>query len=173
MILSRKTTFFVLLCFAPAVLIAGSATTSIPGELQYIPPPPRKASARILGCEEASKILHNKTAFILSIDGKRVMAGRDGWNVPVMIVSGKHVLTVEFECGREVAQTDFPLEVISGATYKVCFSPITNFLGKIKSCDLWIADAISKEAKTSTERIALMDRRTNPVILPIFVRTRS
>lgn len=96
--------------------------------------------ATIVGFEESSAMLDNLTAFITSVDGHRLSAGRTGWNTPVSIKPGSHVIVVEFNRGVFAAQASLHLNAQPGAAYQVRFASDAQLFGKNSFCEFWIED---------------------------------
>src|SRR5580698_8225436 len=87
-------------CFMAMALFSGCATTpQIPMDLQYSAPAPGVPVATIRGSGEKRVLLDDFTAYIVMIDGKLVMEGRKGWNIPIPIASGHQLLNVKFARG--------------------------------------------------------------------------
>src|SRR6476659_8053070 len=95
------------------VFLAGCVTSPrpIPPELQYIAPAGQESTlATLLGFREKGAGSTDHTAYVLAIDGKRVMAGSQGWSTPLPIQPGRHDITVAFQSGPFNTQADLQLE---------------------------------------------------------------
>lgn len=160
---------FVFGCLA-AALFSGCATTTsqVPAELQYAPPPAGTPVAKIKGSEEKSALLDNFTAFVLLVDGKRVMADRKGWDTPIALAEGRHALTVEFNRGVFTAHADFELEAVAGAAYEVKYETDVKLYGSNRYVDFWIVDSATNKAVTSIKRGQVGGARSGGYV-PIFI----
>lgn len=99
------------------LVLGGCASTpQIPPELQYAPPSVASGTlATIQGSQENSTFLDDFTAFVIAVDGKRVMAGRKGWSSALPILPGNRNITVAFQRGVFNAQADLALAAASDA----------------------------------------------------------
>jgi len=159
-------------CCVAAAFISGCATApQIPPELQYSPPPAGVTVAKIKGSEEKSALLDNLTAFILSVDGKRVMAGRKGWDSPLSIEAGHHSFGLEFNRGVFVARAEFELDAVAGAVYEVKYATDVGFTGNNSYVDFWIIDTSTGKAVTAIKR-GSVGGGGGGAFIPIFIPSR-
>jgi hypothetical protein len=153
-------------------MFTGCATApQIPPELQYSPPSSGEV-ASIVGSEEHVAILFdNYTAFILAIDGKRVMAGRPGWKTPIVLLAGKHTITAEFNRGVFVARADLELDAKTGGRYLLSFTSDGHGMSQHTYCDFWITDTETKKPVTSIIRASTSGGGGGGFV-PIFIPAR-
>ena len=158
-----------------AALCAGCASTpQIPPSLQYSPPPAGAGTATVRGSEKPSTFFDNFTAYIVSIDGKRVMAGRKGWKVPVPIMASRHTLTVEFNRGDYRARTDIDFTAVAQANYEVGFDSDVKVYGSNSYVDFWVANTATNKPVTGIKRasVTLGNAGSTFIPIPIFVPQR-
>lgn len=138
-------------------LAAGCATApSVPPELRYNPPlAPYIGAASIMGSETHRALLDNFTAYVMGVDGRRVMAGRDGWKTQLMLSGGRHVITVAFQRGVFSATANLGLDAGADARYEVRFDSNVQLYGANTYCDFWIVDLASGKAVTVIQRGAI------------------
>jgi hypothetical protein len=123
-----------------------------------VTPPPAPADTRpatIKGSEESSTLLDNFTAFIRSIDGQPVAAGRKGWNEPLSLPPGPHRLGVEFIRGSFFARTELTFEARPAAAYEVRQANDAQVYGGHTFCEFWIVDLATGEKVAAPKRVAL------------------
>jgi hypothetical protein len=140
------------LCGALLFLIAGCAAPKIPAELQYYAPLPSATTATITGSEVPSPLTHNQTAFVLSVDGKIVMAGKKGWNLPVVVESGVRIIDVQMSRGDFVSHSYLELNAVAGAHYILMFYSDVGLVGNNTYCDFWFIDAATSKPVTPKQR---------------------
>lgn len=134
------------------VLTACGSAPTLPPELQYQPPLSTSEVATIRGSEEDVPLLDGFTAYVLAIDGKRVMAGRAGWRTPLSIASGRRRVAVAFQRGVFNAQSELVLEASSGAAYEIRYSTDVRLYGTNSYCDFWVVDLATGKAVTEVRR---------------------
>jgi hypothetical protein len=154
------------------LLLAGCVTTPppIPPELQYSPPIGAQGPlASVVGSQQNSTLLDDFTAFIISVDGKRVMTGRKGWSTPIQIAPGQRTITVAFQRGSFNAQAELPLQATAGTSYQVQFTSDVHVTGANSFCDFWVIDSSSKKAVTEIRRgvVSSSGQSMTPIFLPI------
>ena len=136
-----------------AVVLAGCATNpKVPVDLQYKLPAPGVATAVITGSEVSSPLTHNPTAFVLSVDGKIVMAGKKGWNVPLLVEAGVRIIDVQMSRGEFVSHSYLELNAAAGVHYILMFDSDVGLLGNNTYCDFWFVDAATGRAVTPKQR---------------------
>jgi len=101
----------------------------------------------------------DEKAFVLSVDGKRLMAGMAGWNTEVKIDPGLRIVTVEFDSqgrgssiggqGFGTAQADLQVNAIPGSNYIVQFKVVSTSLAGSVGVDFWIVDAATGKTVTN------------------------
>jgi hypothetical protein len=112
--------------------------------------------ATLVGSEEKSAMLDNFTAFISAVDGRDVAAGRTGWNTPVELKAGRHVLAVEFRRGVFSARAQLEVVVAAKAAYQLKFNTDAQLFGKNSFCDFWIVDLATNQPVTATIKAAVV-----------------
>jgi hypothetical protein len=139
-----------------AVLLAGCASDpKIPAELQYYAPQPGPNTASITGSEVPSPLTHNQTAFVLSVDGKVVVAGKKGWNVPLVVEAGPRIIDVQMSRGDFVSHSYLELAAVPGARYVLMFASDVGLVGNNTYCDFWFIDAATLKPVTPRQRGAI------------------
>lgn len=124
--------------------------------------------ATIKGSQEASILLDNFTAFVASIDGRKNAVGRNGWNAPLLIDTGRRMIEAEFNRGVFVARTTLVLEAKANAQYALKYATDAELFGHTSYCNFWIVDlatgaAVTPVEKASVEKITVAADRS---ILP-------
>ena len=152
------------------LLVAGCSTTApttppaekVPAIVAPPPkpvtPPPAPADVRpatIQGSEESSTLLDNFTAFVRSIDGQPVPAGRKGWKEPLELKPGSHRIGVEFVRGSFFARTDFALEAKPGAAYELRQANDAQVYGQHSFCEFSIVELKSGTKAVAAKRVEL------------------
>ena len=125
------------------VFLAGCVTSprAIPPELQYVAPVRQESTlATLLGFREKGTSPNDHTAYVLAIDGKRVMAGPQSWSTALPIQPGLHDITVAFQSGPFNTQADLQLQAEAGRKYQIQFSTDVQFLEANSYCDFWIIE---------------------------------
>ena len=96
------------------VLLGGCITAPQPisAELQYIPPTGQEGSlATLIGSKQQGALPNDElTAYVLAVDGKRVMSGLRGWNSALLIQPGQHSVTIAFQGGAFHTQVDLQMQ---------------------------------------------------------------
>lgn len=105
-------------------------------------------------------MLDNFTAFVCTVDGKKIAAGRNGWNLPLGIDAGHRILEVEFNRGVFVARAELELEAAPNAHYELKFATDAQLFGNNSYCNFWVIDATTGQTvtsikKTSVEKMAV------------------
>ena len=161
-----------ILVIALTFIVAGCATepTPIPLELQYQQPSSSASSATIIGSQENSSWADDFTAFVIAVDGKRVMAGRKGWNKPLHLSPGNHHLDVEFNRGVFVANAKLDLTAHAGGTYELKYSTDVAFNGANTYCDFWVVDTTTGKSVTDIVRGPVGGAQA--AYVPIFLPAR-
>jgi hypothetical protein len=147
---------------APA---APAQATPAPAKPEPIPavttrqPVPAVQHASIVGTQESSMMFDNFTAFITAIDGRKITAGRDGWNVPLEIETGHRTLNVEFNRGVFYAKGRLEFDAVANIRYEVKFATDAELFGHNSYCNFWVIDTatgktVSMISKDSVEKIA-------------------
>lgn len=125
-------------------LLSGCVTTPqpIPAELQYVAPVGKEDSlATLIGLKQKGILPDDeRTAYVLAIDGKRVMSGQQGWNVALPVQPGQRSVTVAFRGGAFHTQVDLQMQAVVGGKYQIQFSTDVQLFGANTYCDLWIID---------------------------------
>jgi hypothetical protein len=152
------------------LLIAGCATPpSIPAELQYRPPESGLNTATILGSQEKSSWADDFTAYISSIDGKRVMLERKGWDFPIILDSGTRSITAEFQRGVFNTRVVIPVNVEAGRSYRLRFSSDVGIGGRNTYCDFWIEDIATSKAVSGIFRGSIAGGMGGGAYVPVFI----
>ena len=134
-------------------LLAGCAgDPRIPPTLQYYAPLPGATTATLTGSEVPSPLTHNQTAFVVSVDGKVVVAGKKGWNVPLLVEACPRIIDVQMSRGDFVSQSYLELNAAPGGHYILKFDSDVGLLGNNTYCDFWFADAVTGSPVTSKQR---------------------
>ncbi len=126
------------------------------------PPPsamPKVQHASIVGTQESSILFDNFTAFITTIDGRKIAIGRDGWSVPLEIETGRRTLDVEFNRGVFYAKGRLEFDAVADAKYELKFITDAELFGHNSYCNFWVIDTstgktVSMISKGSVEKIA-------------------
>ncbi|MBS0425110.1 MAG: hypothetical protein JSR71_11965 [Proteobacteria bacterium] len=131
------------------VLLSGCTTTPqpIPAELQYVPPAGQEGSlANLIGSKQKGALPDDeRTAYVLAVDGKRVMSGQRGWNSALPIQPGQRSVTVAFQGGAFHTQVDLQMQAVAGGSYQIQFSTDVQLFGANTYCDLWIIDTATQK----------------------------
>jgi hypothetical protein len=153
-----------------ALVVAGCAAPvrPIPQELQFVQADATPESSTIVGSQEDSSWADNFTAFILAVDGKRVMAGRKGWNEPLRISKGDHRITATFMRGVYTASANVQLNAMAGAAYELKYVTDVGLDGNNTYCDFWIADSSTGKPVTEIVRGPVSGGRSGGFV-PIFI----
>ena len=114
------------------------------------------APATIRGSEESSALLDNFTAFISAVDGQPIAAGRSGWNTPLGLKPGHHVLTVEFKRGVFAARAQLELMAAPKASYRLRYATDAQLFGHNSFCDFWITDLATGQPVTGIKEAAVV-----------------
>jgi hypothetical protein len=156
---------------AIAIALSGTGCFSaakIPIEQQYQPPPAGAPVATILGSEETQPLVDNRTGYVAGIDGKVVMAGREGWRTPLPIPAGSHVLILAYEYGSSSCGAKLALAASPGAKYQVRWDNDVKVFGGMSYCNFWVADLATDKAVTGIAQAGAASGGTAaPVIVPI------
>ena len=157
-----------------AVLASGGCATTtpapIPTELQYQAPTNASESGTIVGSQENSSWADDFTVFVFSVDRKRVVAGRRGWDTPLLLSPGEHRITVAFNRGAFVSAASLMLPVVAGDTFEVRYSTDVAFNGTSSYCDFWIVDKKTGRASTDIVRApAWRSDRRGYAYVPIYI----
>ena len=115
--------------------------------------------ATLKGSEESSALLDNFTAFISAVDGQPVAAGRSGWNTPLELKPGHHVLTVEFKRGVFSAKTQLELLATARTSYQLRYATDAQLFGHNSFCDFWITDLATGRPVTGIKKAAVVKGR--------------
>jgi hypothetical protein len=162
----------ILACLIALVTTGCATTPRIPASLQYSPPPAGSGTASIRGSEKPSTFFDNFTVYVVSIDGKRVMAGRKGWKVPLIITTGHHTLTAEFNRGDYRARTDIDFNAAAGVDYEVGFDSDVKIYGSNSYVDFWVANTATNKPVTGVKRGSVTLSNAGTTFIPIFVPGR-
>jgi hypothetical protein len=131
------------------VFLSGCTTTPqpIPTELQYVVPDGQKDSlATLIGLKQKGALPDDeRTAYVLAIDGKRVMSGHRGWNTALPIQPGQRSITVAFQGGSFHTQVDLQMLAVAGGNYQIQFSTDVQLFGANTYCDLWIINIATQK----------------------------
>jgi len=117
--------------------------------------------ATIRGSQETSILFDNFTAFVAAVDGKKISGGREGWNVPVSVETGKRILDVEFNRGVFVARSRLELEAMANASYELHYTTDAEVFGQNSFCDFWLVDAGTGRTVTPVRKAAV-EKQSNP-----------
>lgn len=140
----------------------------IPTELQYTEAAATAESSTIVGSQENSSWADDFTAYVLAIDGKRVMSERKGWNKPIRISEGPHRLTVTFVRGVFNASANLQLDAKAGVAYQLKFVTDVGINGTNTYCDFWIVDTSNEKPVTEIVR-GPVSGGGNGAFVPIFI----
>lgn len=131
------------------VFLGGCATMPqpIPAELQYTPPADQEGRlATLIGSKQQGALPNDElTAYVLAVDGKRVMSGQRGWNSALPIQPGQRSVTVAFQGGAFHTQVELQMQAAAGGNYKIQFSTDVQTFGANTFCDLWIIDTATQK----------------------------
>ena len=97
-------------------------------------------------------LLDNFTAYIATVDGEPVPAGRKGWATPLEIKAGHRTLAVEFVRGVFTSRAELSLEAAPDASYEVRFTTDAQLFGHNSFCDFWIVDLGTGEKATAVTK---------------------
>jgi hypothetical protein len=114
--------------------------------------------ATIIGSQETSILLDNFTAFVSSVDGRKVEAGRTGWNTPLSIDVGHRTLGVEFNRGVFRAKSQLEFDAVANARYELKYATDAELFGKNSFCNFWVIEiqsgqTVSLVSKSSVEKL--------------------
>jgi len=140
-------------CLA-ALLFSGCTTVPAAGPAAPVSAP--AAPATIKGSEESSALFDNFTAFIAAVDGQPVAAGRAGWDTPLEVKPGRHVLTGAFKRGVFSATAQLELLAVAHANYQLKYTTDAQLFGKNSFCDFWIADLATGQPVTAVTKAAVV-----------------
>lgn len=130
-------------------LLSGCVTTPqpIPTELQYVPPIGQEGSfATLIGSKQQGALANDElVAYVLAVDGKRVMSGQRGWNSALPIQPGQRNVTVAFRGGAFHTQVDLQMQAAAAGNYQIQFSTDVQSFGANTYCDLWIIDTVTQK----------------------------
>ena len=138
---------------APATPSEPTAPAMHPGT-----PPPLAVDARpatIKGSEESSTLLDNFTAFVRTIDGQPVSAGRKGWDHALELKPGAHRLGVEFIRGSFFARTELALVASPRARYELRQTNDAQVYGQHSFCEFWVVDLATGAKAVPAKRVEL------------------
>ncbi|WP_258039461.1 hypothetical protein [Nitrosomonas ureae] len=132
------------------IVFLSSCTTTpqpIPAELQYITPAEQEGSlATLIGIKQKGVLPDDeRAAYVLAVDGKRVMSGQRGWNTALPIQPGQRNVTVAFQGGSFHTQVDLQMQAVAGGNYQIQFSTDVQLFGANTYCDLWIIDIATQK----------------------------
>lgn len=108
--------------------------------------------ATIRGSEELSILFDNFTAFIVKVDHQRIEGGRNGWDTPIKIESGRRILDVEFNRGVFVARATLEFEAKANSEYEVKHATDAELFGHNSYCKFWIVDRRTGENVTAVKK---------------------
>lgn len=159
------------LLLASSIALVGCATppAPIPPELQYQVPAASEGTGAIIGSQEKTSFGDDYTVFIGAVDGKRVMVGRNGWNVPLVLAAGNRALLVEFKRGAFVTSAMLNVQVEKDAELELKYSTDVAINNASTYCDFWIVDRSSGTAVTGIARGSVSGGLNNtyiPVVTP-------
>ncbi len=147
-----KINFLPLGALVVALLAGCAGDPRVPPSLQYFAPQPGPNTAVVTGSEVPSPLTHNQTAFVLSVDGKVVMAGKKGWNVPLLVEAGPRIIDVQMSRGDFVSHSYLELNAAPGGHYILRFASDVGLLGNNTYCDFWFVDAATGSPVTPKQR---------------------
>lgn len=158
--------------FAGMVLSAflfgcASQPPQIPLELQY-QQPTSVESATLVGSQEDVQVMDDFTAYVVGVDGKRLMEGRSGWNVPLKVSLGPHRVDVTFVRGAHSSFGSLFLNAVPNGAYQVKFSTDVGFNGPSTYCDFWVIDTRTGKAVSEIIRRPVSNSMGRTFV-PIFV----
>ena len=153
---------------AAAVPPSTAVQNSAPARSEPLPQQPAAAlpaviipvrHATIVGSQETSILLDNFTAFVSSVDGRKVEAGRNGWNTPLSIDVGHRRLGVEFNRGVFLAKGQLEFDAIANTRYELRYATDAELFGKNSYCNFWVIEiqsgqTVSRVSKSAVEKIA-------------------
>jgi hypothetical protein len=119
------------------------------------PPAAVALRATIKGSQEASILLDNFTVFVASIDGRKIPAGRNGWDTPLWIDVGHRVIEAEFNRGVFMARTKLTLAAKAQAHYALKYATDAELFGHNSYCNFWIVDLATGQAVTAVEKASV------------------
>ena len=135
-----------------ALIFSGCATTPQPGPAVTVPVEAPALLAPIKGSEASSTLLDNFTAFISAVDGQPVAAGREGWNTPIELKPGHHVLGVGFKRGVFTAQAKLELLADARTNYQLKYATDAQLFGHNSFCDFWIVNLGTDQPVTGIKK---------------------
>lgn len=109
-------------------------------------------TATIKGSQESSILLDNYTAFVSAVDGKKIEAGRNGWDTSLALEAGRRLLSVEFNRGVFLARTKIELEAVANAAYELKYTTDAELFGHNSFCNFWIVDLRTGLTVTLTKK---------------------
>jgi len=156
---------------APPAVSSSPATsnkTALEPSIAPTPPPTKPSYATIRGSQETSILLDNYTAFIIAVDGRKVAAGRNGWDSVIEIKVGRHILEVEFNRGVFFARTKLELDATAKVNYELKYTTDAELFGHNSYCDFWIVDRATDQAVTAIKKASVekMPEVRQPSSLP-------
>lgn len=166
-------------CLATLVSIAllssgcmSNPSAKLPPELQFQSVPASANTASIVGHQQPrfTRVYADRTAYIANINGKRVMAGVEGWNQPLVIPAGTHQLQLVYKMGGHHATTTLNFDAEAGKAYQLNF--ITDIGTSVWSgnsyVDFWVEDQTTRKPVSGVVR-AEPPRVPATVYIPIVV----
>ena len=155
----------VLVCMLPLLTACMSMKNvkELPPELIY-QPPVSGTSATIVGRMEPrhTKLVGDRIAYIMEIDGKRVPKERkesysDTWDSVYPITTGEHTMTVTYRmAGHYTQPTKITFDAEANKNYQLDFATDigTAWFGKDSYADIWIKDKATDKPVTEVVRTA-------------------
>jgi hypothetical protein len=142
---------------APTPSPAAQPEPTVPA-MRPVTPPPVPVDTRpatIKGSEESSTLLDNFTAFVRSVDGQPVSAGRKGWSVPIELKPGPHRIGVEFVRGSFFARAELALEAQPAAAYELRETNDAQVYGQHSFCEFSVIELKTGRQAVPPKRVAL------------------
>ncbi len=165
-----------LFIFSVCVLQTGCLTQpkqTLPQALQFQSITPSSDSARLIGTQQPrfARFYSDRTAYISSVNGKRVMAGLAGWNQPLVMPAGSYELQLVYRMGGHQATAPITLNAQAGHAYQIQFITDigTTYFSPSTYVDFWIEDQQTHQPVTGVVR-AEPPKVPSTVYVPIVIQ---
>ena len=155
------------------LLGCASSPAPVPPELLY-QGPTAENSPLIIGSREPTWFAADLIAFVASVDVKVISGGRERWDRPIRIESGKRRIGAQFSRGIFLARADLEFSAVDGRSYELRHSSDVSPMGGNSYCDFWIIDAKTQAPVSQLVR-APVSRNSNGdgAIVPIFIPAKK
>jgi hypothetical protein len=112
----------------------------------------REPVAFLFGNGQPGEVLVPVRAFVFAVDTKRVVNGKERWNLPVPIRPGTRTISVEVNRGSAYSRVDLSLNAEAHKDYAIRFATDMVSGGGNSFCDFWIIDSKTLTPVTKVQR---------------------